>query len=74
MATTQPGVDTLIRDRISSLEDEVASLRERLDTVLAPASPTAVEASTSRSGGSQVRGRLESLVEQLRDLQARLEL
>ncbi|MFN2413864.1 MAG: hypothetical protein ABR603_01850 [Pyrinomonadaceae bacterium] len=56
------------------LEDEVGKLAERLDTVLVPSPPTSAGTEPGRALTSHVRGRLESLLEKLRDIQTRLEI
>jgi ElaB/YqjD/DUF883 family membrane-anchored ribosome-binding protein len=65
---------TLIRDRITTLEEEIGRLRDRLDTVLVSPAPTATDAREAQTARSSVRGRLEVLIEQVRDTLARLEL
>jgi hypothetical protein len=41
MNSTQPADNTHIRDRITTLEDEIVKLRDRLDAALTPSAQTA---------------------------------
>jgi hypothetical protein len=65
--------ETTIRDRITTLEEQVSKLRERLETVLVPSPPTTAGVSP-QPATSHVRGRLESLIDQVSDISGRLEL
>lgn len=66
--------ETTIRDRITTLEEQIEKLRARLDTVLVPAPPTVAGTVAPTPATSHVRERLESLIDQVSDLQQRLEI
>lgn len=69
----EPSAETLIRDRITTIEEEVATLQGKLDPVMRSRS-AAVEATAAPYVGSHVRGRLECIIDQLRDLNSSLEV
>jgi hypothetical protein len=66
---------TLIRDRLTALEESFENLSRRLETICLPARVKTEEAASEPPiDKSHVRGRLERLIEQVSDLQQRLEL
>jgi hypothetical protein len=74
MSSTQPADNTFIRDRLTTLEDEIVKLRDRLETALAPSPPSTETTAVKSSSRSHIAGRLESLIDNVRDLTARLEI
>ncbi len=66
--------ETTIRDRITTLEEQIEKLRARLETVLVPVPPTEAGTVAPQPATSHVRGRLESLIDQVGDLHQRLEV
>lgn len=64
-----------IQDRITTLEENIANMRQRLDPLmgLTPV-PISTQGSTPPSTRSHIRGRLEALIEEVQDISARLEI